>query len=372
MRTPHVQSRTRESGYDLLRLLAMVAVVATHVLMVYRVPGAPASAVSVLDALLHFAVPVFFFVSGALVWGRYSGTGRVEYASFLRRRALTVAAPYLAWSALYLTVAGIRGNWIYWLTHTPLLVLTGRSWYHLYFVPVLLLFYLLTPVAAPLVRRWPELWVAATFIAGLTLLEPAVALADRVGGPMLVTFTVVALTHLTHVTLGGWFAQRRNAILPFLRRWWPALLVPGVLLLTGNALGTFDQVFTRVAVRAVTTGGMALVILGLVGIVFSVRTESLEPRRVAKLAAFSFGVYLVHPALVLAWRSAITAVGGSSWWDSGWFAVLSVSIITAASLAISAALAGHTRTAWLVGHAPVPRPDAPTTDVATTLALSET
>jgi len=349
MDTPKPQTRERESGYDLLRIWAMVAVVATHVLMIYRVAGARVSGVSVLDQLLHFAVPVFFFVSGALVWGGYRVFTREYYARFLRRRAASVAAPYLAWSAVYLTIAALRGNWVYWVSHSPLLVLTGRSWYHLYFVPVLLLFYLLTPLAARLIRRWPELSVIVAYVAGLLLLSPATAFASRVGGPMLVTFTAVAVTHAGHMTLGAWFTRRRVVVLPTLRKRWPVLVVAGSALLTGHAVGLPGVVEGGLLSGSVVRVGMALLVLGLAGLAFRVNLTEPASGRVQRVAVLTFGVYLVHPATLLAWRTGVTALGGSRLWESGWFAACSVLVVTAASLAIGFALSMRPSTAWLVG-----------------------
>ncbi len=342
-------NRARESGYDLMRLCAMVAVVAIHVLMVYRYPGAPISAVSLLDTLLHFAVPVFFFVSGALVWGRYTGTGSAAYGSFLHRRAMTIAAPYLAWSALYLAIAAFRGNWSYWITNAPMLLLTGKSWYHLYFVPVLLLFYLLTPVAAPLIRRWPEWAVAAAFIARLTILQPATELAARVGGPLLVTFTATAVTHLSLMVLGAWFAQRRAVVLPFLSSWWPVLILLGFGSLTANVFDAFDGLGVRILPRVAVAAGMSLIVLGIAGAAFRARLSPAQAVRAERLSGYSFGVYLIHPAFVLTWTAAVDAAGMSPLWDSVWLPVLSVSLITAGSVAVSAMLARAPSTAWLVG-----------------------
>jgi len=351
----------RETGYDLLRVWAIVAVVSIHVLMVYRVPGAPVSAVSLLDDLLHFAVPVFFFVSGALVWGGYRGSSAAHYAGFLQRRAITVAAPYLAWSALYLTIAGIRGNWVYWVAHTPLLLFTGRSWYHLYFVPVLLLFYLLTPLAAPLARRWPELFVLGAYAAVLTLSGPVTALASRVGGPMLVTFAAASVTHFSHMALGAWFAHRKRYALPRLQLIWPILVVTGVMFSLVTSTRYLPAISRGPLAIVVTQAVMGLLVLGLAGLAFRIRLgESARPR-VATAAAYSYGVYLVHPALLLAWRSAITTLGGSGWWDWPWFAVLSLFAITGLSLAIISLLAARTSTAWVVGlgalRRAIPNPD---------------
>ena len=120
-------STKRILGYDVLRVVSIVAVVATHVLMVYRGTPDQNAITSALDDLLHFAVPAFFFVSGALVWGAYRGRSLRDYVSFLHKRASVVLGPYLVWSALYLLIDVFRGDRLYWLSNSPLLLLTDPS-----------------------------------------------------------------------------------------------------------------------------------------------------------------------------------------------------------------------------------------------------
>ena len=354
MQSAITHMRSRVPGYDVLRVVSMVAVVAIHCLMLLRATTSPSSPVVLLDTLLHFAVPVFFFVSGALVWGRYSGRTVEDYVHFLRRRTVVVIAPYLAWSSLYLLIAAARGYWPYWLTHTPALLLTGRSWYHLYFIPVLVFFYVLTPLVAPAARRYPELLVATAYAARLLLVEPVTRAASTVGGPLLVTFAVVTTTHASHMALGAWFATRKDALRPVLRRVWPLALTLGSLVLVAQSRGLVPALPDTLQ-DAVVPAAMALTVLGLAGLAFGIRMNPTTADKTARLGSLALGVYIAHPVLLLVWRSAITAVGGALLLQSPWFSVVSVTVITASSFGLSALLSRGRATAWLVGSRPPPR-----------------
>lgn len=352
-------------GYDVLRVVSMVAVVGIHCLMTYRGSTGQYSPIALVDTLLHFAVPAFFFVSGALVWGRYSGRTVHDYTHFLKRRTAVVVAPYLAWSGLYLLIAAVRGYWPYWVTHAPALLLTGRSWYHLYFIPVLVLFYVITPLVAPLARRHPELLLIAAYAVRLFLVEPVTLWARAAGGPLLVTFAVVATTHASSMALGAWFAARKDVVLPALRRTWPLVLSIGSLTLVAQSLAAIPFVPAALE-KAVVPTAMALAVLGLAGLSFSIPMSSAAADKTARLGGLALGVYLAHPALLLVWLTVITAAGGGMLLQSGWFSVVSITVVTAASFGLSALLSHGRATAWLVGTRPRTHTDAiiPTTEQA--------
>ena len=349
MHSTGAHSTKRILGYDVLRVVSIVAVVATHVLMVYRGTPDQNDITAALDDLLHFAVPAFFFVSGALVWGGYRGRGLRDYVSFLHKRASVVLGPYLVWSALYLLIDVFRGDRLYWLSNSPLLLLTGQFWYHLYFVPVLILFYLLTPLVAPVVRHRPELLVLVAFLARILLRIPVADLSARLGGPLMVTFAVVAMTHLSNMALGAWFFVRKDHVLPVLRIGWPALLASGSALLLAGGASLVPSSLPDVAVRAVVPLAMTLIVLGMVGLAFRVRLNTAHTDRIRRFSGLAFGVYLVHPVFVLALNEAVVTAGAEALWRSAWFPATVTVAITAASFAACGVLAGTPATAWIVG-----------------------
>ena len=81
---------SRILAYDALRTFAIVSVVAIHSLMPYRDLLASNAPVRLLDDLLHYAVPLFVFISGALVWGRPWPSHPGAYRRFLVRRGTAI------------------------------------------------------------------------------------------------------------------------------------------------------------------------------------------------------------------------------------------------------------------------------------------
>lgn len=337
--------RPRVPGYDLLRLAAIVAVITIHVLMHYRglVPGT--SPIALIDKTLHFAVPVFFFVSGALIWGRAGDRRSAE----LGRRAMTLLPPYLAWSGLYLLLTTLRPGAALALRQVPGMLLFGKSWYHLYFVPVLFLYYLLTPAFAPFARRQPEILVIAAYllrIAGTTAIAPVLV---HVADPYLTTFVTVATVHLSDVALGAWFAVRREHVLPVLRRIGPAMALAGLVLLIGRSAGALTAGMPPVLSRGIVPLGTALVVLGSSGAVFAISFRPDHAARVSSLGRLVFGVYLSHPLFVFALAEALQASRLSWLWGQTWMPVVSTLGVTLAAFTASATLASRPHLAWLVG-----------------------
>ncbi len=342
-------TRSRTPGYDVLRIIAILAVIAIHTLMVYRGVAGAAAPVILIDQMLHFAVPVFFFVSGAVIWGRPFAGGGVAYARFLRGRASRVVLPYLAWSAVYLLLLASRQGWLPVLQASPLLILSGRTWYHLFFVPALLLLYLLTPLASPLAQRWPGWFVLAAYALRLGAASFVAALVRGADGASLWSVALTVTVHLSEMALGAWFAVRIRDVLPNIRRWWPALIAAGGALLLMRLLSALPPDLPRPLTQTVVPLGTALEVLGLAGLCFALTADRAGGSVVRRTAALTYGVYLSHPLTALAWNGAVAALGWEALWRTPWFALVAFACIAAASFAVSALLARRPMTAWLVG-----------------------
>lgn len=341
--------RTRRIvAYDAMRAFAIVTVVGIHTLMPYRELVAPTAAVRVFDDLLHYAVPLFVFMSGALLWSRPWHGGPGAYHTFLIRRAAVIGAPYLAWSALFLALRAATEP-VQW-AELPGMLLSGHTWYHLYFVPMLLTFYLLTPVSARMAQRWPGISVLAAYALRIV---PETPVAERVGavlGNPGWAWATHVVTHLPHMALGAWFALTYPRWPAWTRRSWPLLLAAGTVVLTAASLGMFAD-WSLYARRLVYPIGMAVTVIG-----FALLAFELEPwlERAStfftRAGALAFGVFFVHPLfLEIVFRLAERGPGARVWLRAPWLAVATFVSVTALSFASAWLLSRHRSTAWLVG-----------------------
>lgn len=349
-------SRTqRILAFDALRAFAIVTVVAIHTLMPYRKLLPPTAPVRVFDYLLHYAVPLFVFISGVFIWGRPLPAEKGAWRAFLSRRVGVVLIPYVAWSAVYFLVLALyrRPDWL-----TPryavALFLSGHVWYHLYFVPMLLTFYLLTPVASRLSRYSPELLLLACYALRIAVGPEIVSLARATLGEPAGWWATHVVTHLPHMALGGWFAMRQSRM-P--KQAWvaPILLLGGTLGLLSVEFGWIDAFggsLVGIAGRIIAPAAMAATVLGLV--LGALRVEPFlerHSRPIMTAGMLAFGVYFVHPLFLMVVRDTVTARSADALWLQAWFPLVVFLGVTAASFAVSAALARFASTSRLVGMA---------------------
>lgn len=337
-------------AYDALRAFAILTVVAIHTLMPYRDVLPETSPVRVLDDVLHYAVPLFVFISGALLWSRAWPHGPGTYRTFISRRLAVIGAPYLAWALVYAALFVARAAEPFSAAQkVPGLIANGHIWYHLYFIPMLLTFYAITPVASRLGRRNPELLLAASLILRV-ILGPAAIRASSEINPLLAQYVTHVLTHLPHMALGAWFAMRYAKLPQAARRSWPILLAGGLAALgaiSWSGLPSWPMQLHRLAFPA----AMTITVLGLV-----LGALALEPRyerharALTRAGALSFGVYFVHPLLLLGVDS-VAARFPQAWpWGLWWFPVVVWLGVSTASFGLSGLLARDRHTAWLVGY----------------------
>lgn len=349
--TPDTTSpRRRVLAYDALRAFSILSVVAIHCFMPLRGVLPERSVAMVADDVLHYAVPVFVFISGALLWSRPWRPGPGTYGHFLWRRLTAVGAPYATWALIYLAVSlATAADPAAILRRAPALLLTGHVWYHLYFIPMLLGFYLLTPLAARVLQRSPEATVAVIYLVRIALWPPASAWLHANSPELLWSYATHIATHLPHMALGAWFAMRLAEWPTWWRKSWPALLAAGLAVLTARSLGAFGGLGAPLSVLPYPLG-MTATVLGLALAAFELEPHfDRRARVVDRAASLSFGVYFVHPLWLLGLTSALAATGLERLWLEWWAVPVALVMVAAASYATAWALSRQRATAWLVG-----------------------
>lgn len=149
--------KPRIEEIEALRGFAFLAVVLQHSIAHYfPLPDTGLADGVILGLLLllsKFAVPLFVFITGLVLFYNYDGD--VQYGVFIRKRFKDIVLPYLPWAVWYAIVfqhlnvieAGS-------LSKLALLILTGKASYHLWYIVMIIQFYLLFPLLQRLVRKW--------------------------------------------------------------------------------------------------------------------------------------------------------------------------------------------------------------------------
>jgi surface polysaccharide O-acyltransferase-like enzyme len=329
-------TRKRVLAYDILRVFAAATVVTIHVFAAYisSVGPPPAlSPVNIFDQGLHYAVPLFTFLSGALSWGAVWGAGQGRYARFLRRRWLVVGIPYLVWSILFFFLRPSAGypplghDALAMAWQFVVLFVSGTTWYHLYFMPMILVLYLFTPLASRAVHKAPELFLGV-FLLFVVYVVPLVM--ARYGGmaihrrldPMILPLVSNLVTYSPFMALGAWFSVRQDVVGRALRWLGAPLLALAAVLLVLN-LGHPAPTDGRYLFSWVYIADMSLFVLGFLGVAYLLAERPVLTRdsvwadRLVTLASLTLGVYLVHPLLItFGGRKLAGAVGLLGVWSN--------------------------------------------------------
>lgn len=293
---------------DFLRCVAILAVVLIHSTADATVEPSEGSLSQILFYAVNrgslYAVPLFIMISGMVLFYRYeSGWNLRAAAAFYRKRIWSVAVPYLLWMLLY----ELFYQWLYNGTIDFKLGEFARKlqWadvgYHLYFMIIILQFYLVFPLVMSLIKQWA--WLRKHLVTVAVLLHGGFYVykfyfAELKHGPSLFA------TYIGYFLIGGFVGLHYDRI----RKWGKGRTVgagAAALLSAGTFIGVIlagryrhfhyhNNWYEVLLFVYVCT--LFLFLLALGRLVYS------KPSRIARLitrvGACSFGIYLVHPALL--------------------------------------------------------------------------
>lgn len=265
-------------GFDYLRVIAMAAVIYVHGCDTN--PTAESA-----TRMLSFPVPCFLLMSAFLAQWTIIDKRR-SYVELMRNKLTRLAAPFLAWSVVYLVVRLLKSFATGQTIDSDLMgcIFWGDAAHQLYFIPLLIYFF----------AFWiPPMRLAPNHNALLALIcVVGIAVALFVEKPLneslpanryfiaknLVWFPVGMLLALVMRRLGEW---RRLLF-------WPSVVAFAVLMVT-----------RQWNVYAIT--------ISLFLIACSVQSP---PNKIwTALSAISFGIYLVHVLFIESFQFAIPRIG---------------------------------------------------------------
>lgn len=135
----------RIAYYDVLRILAMFAVIVTHVSATYwytsDIRGSDWLAMNIWDSVFFWAVSIFIMISGALL---LDPTKDIQYPRFIKKNVCRIVLGFLVWSFIYAVYVLKSSPDINGGTAFSIQFIAGH--YHLWYIFMILGLYLLLPI----------------------------------------------------------------------------------------------------------------------------------------------------------------------------------------------------------------------------------
>lgn len=298
-------------GADIVRVLAIVAVVVIHVSSQFLNRPEYFGSFSwwlsnVIDSFSRVAVPIFIMLSGMLLLDEQK---KYTVSVFLKKRFVRVLIPLVVWSVIYIL-------WrIFWLDHTftPYsllkLLLKDSAYYHLYFLYIIFGLYLVTPMIRIYVtyasRRNLLYALVLTFVGSLLWTGLNFFLPSVRSSPNALTFFVPYVPYF----IAGYYLKNVSVSEAKQKLLWFAYLVLGMVTALGNFWYMKVVGWTSVPMRGSRFDryffehfSPTVVVMSLIIFVLLINlprwitwlNSPLSVRIVRHLSSLVFGIYLIH------------------------------------------------------------------------------
>jgi peptidoglycan/LPS O-acetylase OafA/YrhL len=306
--------------FELFRAFAIIAVVLIHATSIGVGLPDHQSKIHVLFNFLNkiflFAVPSFIFMSGIVLFYTYYERWQVkDIIPFYAKRLKFIVVPYLVVSLLYY----LFNQWLYngpvtfQLNEFLSLLTWGDAGYHLYFIIIILQFYLLFPVLLYLVKRYP--WVKRYF--------------TWIGIFMFLLFYIIhhfhnfshrsslCFTYFIYFFLGASIGMNyKNALASLIKY---RLIISLIAFITGMGLAILYILVDFKHIEPVILFDLCFYAYGAFASLFLLWLAYAIHQKYSKLSCFfqsigkhSFGIYLIHPAILGLFVMKVKISGGSA------------------------------------------------------------
>ena len=285
----------RYKNFDYLRGLAIAAVVLIHV----TAPTAIAEETGgiIFNQITRFGVPVFVFLSG---WGltiAESYEKSANYLSFLKNRLVKLLPEYIVWNVIYYLYANLIEREAIPIGKFIQGLFWGMNYPHLYFVPLIVMFYIVYPL---LTRLGDRLWgVGLTFVITMTSLIANPNIAEGF------TQNQNPLNWLFYFVFGIWIAQHYEMLKDKLNRFWVLILLTiSTIFIVLEPMGLADDAVLVQTRPSVVFFSVLIILLNVV------YPNWLQPfkRVLYPLSDYSYTIYLSHYIFIRLIRLVFPAV----------------------------------------------------------------
>ncbi len=242
------------------------------------------------DSLVRWSVPFFVMISGALL---LEPNRQESLTVFYRKRLSRIMIPTLFWSVFYLIIRTIVNKGAYNYMAIIINILTGKPYFHMWFLYMIMLLYMFTPFFRKVVKQSTKkemifLIICSFFISVIN------KIAELLGMKHTMIFTNLFLPYIPYYFLG--YFIRTNDIK--IKRHILVSFFFGAVLLT--ALGCyFMSKFKGLLFGLYFYDYLSITVIPMSVSLFmvfkSLNIAILSKNILIKLSYLTFGCYLIHP-----------------------------------------------------------------------------
>ena len=199
---------------DMLRFIAILAVLLVHTTTrtmeassfdLQKIPWT-----LFLNQASRFAVPLFFMISGFVL--ELSHPFNSNYLTYVKKRINRIFIPYLFWSVIYYFFIYYQHRDQNFLNT----LLTGDASYQLYFIPALIIFYLIFP----LIHKYYDIICNKWSLVLLCLLQLFILYWDYYIHPLPFYYPIsIALLNFFYFVFGVALSRNQEKLINFIKKW---------------------------------------------------------------------------------------------------------------------------------------------------------
>ncbi len=300
---------------DVIRVIAIMMVLAIHVFgtIIYYKNYFGSSIwwfANIINSIAQISVPLFVMLSGYLLLSSSKSYGVGE---FYKRRIKRIGVPYIAWAIIYLILqyGFLRERFSF--PDVLSRVINGSAYFHLYFVNIILGLYLITPVLKKFISSTSsniQRYILAGLFSGVFLiylinyiLRPAVDPFDGLG---------IFIPYIPYYLAGYYLRNIKISKRAFyLSSIFVVVLISLTTILNYKNMqafgwvnvfsprGGFDYFYQHFSLNVILMSLLGFVLLHNMPSLFSKIRTPLLKKSVFFVAPLVFGIYLIHPLLIV-------------------------------------------------------------------------
>lgn len=299
-----MKENTRRIYLDMLKIVSCIAVITIHVAAIgfknINIKSISWNISNIYNNITRFAVPVFVMVSGALFLDENK---KVDVKKLWQKNILHLTTIYVFWTIVYAIYSVYNKGGIGSLSFISIIKNAIRSsYYHLWFIPMLIGIYILIPVIRPIVKDGKKtieyfLIIAVIFkvipytikLFEMPYIKYIKAILNRINIEMMGYIAYFILGHY----LNTYALKKRTRKI---------IYISGILAIVISVVGTWGNSIYKAKAQetlcrefSITTVTMSVAIFTLFKYLFDGKSFNKKINNViVHLSKTSLGIYLVH------------------------------------------------------------------------------